>query len=145
MMFMRIKINILCSVVASLISMAFFSTLAYGAAAAPKAPAPKAVAPKAAAPVAAPKAAAPTPKATAPATKAAAPAAAEPVEDAEAEEPAEQEDEDPIDREISFMRGLVRYRMPDYAQKALDKLVAKNPEAKARASSIKIDMPKRKN
>ncbi|OGV70028.1 MAG: hypothetical protein A2283_21655 [Lentisphaerae bacterium RIFOXYA12_FULL_48_11] len=97
----------------------------------PAAPAAPAVAKPSTAP-AAKKPAAPAPKAS----------AAQEMEEAAAagEEEQEAEIEDPVDLEIAFMKALIRSRMPDYAQKALDKLVQKNPDAKARASSIKIDI-----
>ncbi len=108
---------------------------------APAAPKPAApAAPAVAKPQAAP--AAKTPAAKAPAAPAPRASAAQEMEAAEAagEEEQEQEMEDPVDLEIAFMKALIRSRMPDYAQKALDKLVQKNPDAKARASSIKIDI-----
>ena len=83
---------------------------------------------------------APAPKPAAAKTAVAAqPEAAE--AEAPAEEAAESEkEEDPIDTEIRFMKSLIRMRLPDYAQKCLDQLVQKNPDAKARASGIKIDI-----
>jgi len=102
---------------------------------------PKPAAPAApAAPAVVKPPAAPAPKTpVAPAPKA---SAAQEMEEAAAagEEEQEEESEDPVDVEISFMKALIRSRFPDYAQKALDKLVQKNPDAKARASSIKIDI-----
>lgn len=126
-MFMRNQICTLSRVITCSVFLMFFVPAAESARAAAAAPA---------------KVAAPAPKAVAPAAvpKAAAPAAPEPEDAAAGAEESEDAVEDPIDMEIRFMKALIRLRLPDYAQKALDKLVAAKPEAKARASSIKIDI-----
>jgi len=51
-----------------------------------------------------------------------------------------QKEEDPIDREISFMKSLIKMRFPDYAQKVFDKLLVTNPDAKERSGRIKIEI-----
>jgi|GEM_PF-584181 len=61
-------------------------------------------------------------------------------EEEEPEPEAETQPQDPIDREIEFMKGLIRMRFPDYSQKVLDKLLLTNPDAKPRAGRIKIDI-----
>jgi len=74
--------------------------------------------------------------------KAVTPPKEEAVEEAAPEEPeegAEEKEEDPVDREIRFMKALIRVRLPDYAQKCLDRLIQSNPDAKARASGIKLE------
>jgi TolA-binding protein len=43
-----------------------------------------------------------------------------------------------IDQEIAFAEGLVRWGFPDFAEKVMNRLVAEFPEAKVRASAIKI-------
>jgi len=135
-MFMKIHKRIL---VVCLFFFAFYSSIALSAPApAKKAPAPVPV--KKAVPAPAPKSAGITAsemKEIPPTQLADEPSAAG--EEAEGEEVVKK-DEDPVDIEIAFMKGLIRMRMPDYAQKALDKLILKSPETKPRASSIKIDI-----
>ena len=129
-MLMRNQIYTLCRVLICSVFLTFLLPAAQPARAASAAPPAK----KPAATPAAPKAATPA------AVKAAPAKAAEPEEAAAGAAEEEETTEDPIDLEIRFMKALIRMRLPDYAQKALDKLVAAKPEAKARASSIKIDI-----
>lgn len=43
-------------------------------------------------------------------------------------------------QELKFASDLIKFRFPDYAQKAMDRLIAKYPEAKAEASKVRVEI-----
>src|SRR5450759_530405 len=45
-----------------------------------------------------------------------------------------------IDSEVNFASKLVGLGLPDYAQKVMDRLVAKFPDAKARSAAVQIEI-----
>jgi tetratricopeptide (TPR) repeat protein len=42
--------------------------------------------------------------------------------------------------ELKFASELIKFRFPDYAQKAMDRFIAKHPEAKAEAAKIRVEI-----
>ena len=46
---------------------------------------------------------------------------------------------DPLQRELQFASGLVRYRFPDYATRLLDALERAHPDAKGRIARVRVE------
>lgn len=43
-------------------------------------------------------------------------------------------------QELKFASDLIKFRFPDYAQKAMDRLIAKYPDAKAEAAKVRVEI-----
>lgn len=49
-------------------------------------------------------------------------------------------EQDEIQEELKFASGLVQLRFPDYAQRAVDKLLVKYPAAKAQSAKVRVEV-----